>query len=48
VGVGVNVGLRVGYRFNRYIGLQIFPGLTVGLPRLLLALDATGGIVVSY
>jgi hypothetical protein len=48
VGVGVNVGLRVGYRFNRYIGLQIFPGVTVGLPRLLLALDASGGIVVSY
>jgi hypothetical protein len=48
VGVGINLGLRVGYRFNRYIGLQALPGVTMGLPRFLVALDITAGVVVSY
>jgi hypothetical protein len=48
VGAGINLGVRVGYRFNRYIGLQMFPGLTIGVPRVLMALDVTGGLVVSY
>jgi hypothetical protein len=48
VGVGINLALRIGYRFNRYVGLQILPGITMGLPRFLMALDATGGLVLSY
>jgi hypothetical protein len=48
VGLGVTVNVRLGYRFNRYIGLQVFPGVSVGIPNVLIGLDVTGGLAISY
>jgi hypothetical protein len=47
VGGVFTLGLRAGYRFNKYIGLQLTPAFTMGIPRVLTALDVTGGLVGS-
>jgi hypothetical protein len=48
VGALVQLGLRIGYRFHRYIGLQVTPGVSMGLPQFLAALDATAGLELAY
>ena len=46
--VAPTLGLRTGYRFNRYIGLIVTPGITMGFPRFMTSLDLSGGLAASF
>ncbi len=48
VGFNVTVGARVGYRFMKYLGVNIWPALNFALPNFLFALDVTGGLEVAF
>lgn len=48
VGVVLGLGLRAGYRFTRNFGFQVSPGLSMGLPRFLMAIDLHGGLELAY
>lgn len=48
IGVLLQLGVRAGYRFNRYFGIVLTPAVTLGLPRLLTAIDLVGGLEFAY
>jgi hypothetical protein len=48
VGVVSTLGVRMGYRFNRYIGILVTPGVTMGFPRFMTSLDLSAGVAASF
>lgn len=47
VGGVFTLGLRAGYRFNKYVGLTLLPAITMGVPRVVTSIDITGGLIGS-
>lgn len=48
VGLVLGAGFRAGYRFTRNFGFQVTPGLSMGLPRFLMAIDLQGGLELAF
>jgi hypothetical protein len=48
VGMGINVGAKIGYRINKTFGLNVLPVMHIGLPNFLFALDLTAGAEVNF
>ena len=48
VGIVLGAGFRAGYRFTKNFGFQVTPGLSMGLPRFLMAIDLQGGLELAF